>query len=462
MLRLQKYFQGKGYYCVEVFEPLGKIDDATQKVTLEYKIILNGKKKLGPIHLSGLKTIDEIYVLNRLRLKTGEDFDTLKVDKAQRELLNTELFSSIIMTPSTTCDPERDKFASQEELPLQVDLIEAPPRSIGGGIRYATVEGIGGRLFWQHRNLAGKGEKISVKMEASQIQYSLKGIFEKPDFYWTDVTFEAKADATRAETKAFWGDILGAYLGIKHRYNDQLVYQVGSRYEYSRLKQNKDHVSSFVALPFSALYDQSNDVVNPYKGWKVKADITPFVGDIGNHGYMTKISLFASSYIRLMKKDNLVLAVWCRGGHISSSSLQNIPLNKRFYSGGSNSVRGYGFQKLGPIGTNGRPTGGESQWEMGIEPRVRIGENYGVSVFAEAGRVFSSTHPKNAIRRKSPSEGGQFRKGEVLIGYGVGIKYYTDIGPLRLDVAFPTKVRHHHKKRYDAPFQFYLSIGQAF
>lgn len=462
MLRLQKYFQGKGYYCVEIQEPLGRLDETKRTLTLEYKIILNGKKKIGPIHLSGLKTVSDIFVLNRLHLRSGEFYNAIKIDKAQRELLDTELFSSILITPVTSCDPLEQKRSMQEDLPLEVSLVEAPPRSIGAGVRYATIEGIGGRLYWQHRNLWGAGERLLFKIEATQIQSTLVGTFEKPDFIWTDFTLETKADATKAQTKAFWGEIVGVYLGIKHRYDDHLTYQLGSRYEYSRLKQKKNQISSFVGFPLTLLYDQSNDLLNPYKGWRARAEVTPYVGDIGDHGYMTKLSLFTSSYLRLMRKDQLVLAAWGRFGHILSSQLPQIPLNKRFYSGGANSVRGYGFQKLGPIGPGGRPTGGESQWEAGIEPRIRFAENYGASVFVEVGQVFSSSKPRSAIRRKHPSQGHLARKGEILAGYGVGVKYYTDIGPLRLDIAFPMKVRRHHNKRFDAPFQFYLSIGQAF
>jgi translocation and assembly module TamA len=152
------------------------------------------------------------------------------------------------------------------------------------------------------------------------------------------------------------------------------------------------------------------------------------------------------------------VATWARIGHIFSSPLDRIPLNQRFYSGGANSVRGYGFQKLGPISAKGKPTGGQTQFEGGLEPRLRIGENLGASLFVEAGQVSS----KKLMQRTSHGKKHSTHRDQFLVGYGVGLKYYTEIGPFRFDVAFPTQKRRFKKKRYDAPFQVYMSIGQAF
>lgn len=458
MGRLYKYFQGKGYFCVEIPEPLGKIDDSTKSLTLEYKIILNGKKKFGEIDISGLDNVSKIFVLNRLRLKSGDPYNAMKVDKAQRELLNTQLFSSVTLTPSLP----KDSCAIRDDVPLKIELLEAPQRSVGIGFRYATEEGLGGKLYWEHRNLWGGGERFRAQIEGGQWEIFSFLYFEKPDFYWVDFTLESKLEFAKERTFAFSGYVYKTYLGIKHRYDDKFSYQLGTRYEYSRLKQGKRKNNSYVYFPLLLSYDQSNDLLNPYKGWRVKAEATPFVGDIGDHGHMFKTALFGASYLRLIKKDIFVLASWARGGHLFSSPLLNIPLNQRFYSGGINSVRGYGYQKLGPISPNRKPTGGKSQWEFGIEPRLRVGEDFGFSVFFEGGQVFSAASPRHSVNTPEARIHKPIKKGEILFGYGAGIKYYTDIGPLRLDVAFPTKIRKVHHKKYDAPFQLYICIGQSF
>ncbi len=455
LLRLKKYFQGIGYPLVDITPPLGKIDEATKTLTVNYKIILGGKKKFGDIQIIGLTNLSESYVLNRLTFAPGETYDQRKLETSQQNLLDSELFSSLTLTPSPS--------HQDSTVPLTLQLLEGPPRSVGAGIRYATQEGIGGKLYWQHRNFAGGGERVLAKIEGSQKEIDAILSFEKPDFYWKDFTLVTKIDGRKAHTKAYHGEIYSIYGGIRHRWNRQLIYDVGTHYEYSRLKQNDFITRSFTALPVNILYDTSNDPINPFRGWKIKFYGAPFFGDIGENKFMAKTSLFGSYYARLIKKDILVIALWGRVGRILATPLTGVPLDKRFYSGGINSVRGYGFQRLGPISHDGKPTGGRSQIEMGIEPRIRIGEKFGFSVFVEGGKVSATGLPKDLLSQ-DPKLGKQNR---FMVGYGVGAKYYTDIGPITLDLAFPTKRRSIPgrkgvPKKYDDAFQVYLSIGQSF
>lgn len=450
LLRLKKYFQGAGYPLVEISPPFGKIDDKKKTLSIDYKIILKGKKNFGDIQIIGLKNLSESYVRNRLIFQTGETYDNQKIERSQQNLLNSELFSSLTLTPSPS-------FQDQS-VPLTLQLLEAPPRSVGAGIRYATQEGVGGKLFWQHRNFWGSGEKFLAKIEGSQRQVDATISFEKPDFYWQDLTLVTKIEGTKANTKAYKGEIYSIYEGIRHQWDEKLVYSWGGLYEYSRLKQNNYTTRSFTSWPLDILYDASNDPINPFRGWKIKVHAAPFFGDIGKNNFMAKTSLFGSYYARLIKKDRLVIALWGQVGKILASPLSNVPLDKRFYSGGVNSVRGYGFQRLGPISVQGKPTGGQSQIELGIEPRVRVGENIGLCIFVEAGKISATGLPKGNLNKDPKLE----KQNKFLVGYGLGAKYYTDVGPIRLDVAFPTKRRTVNHKKYDSPFQVYLSIGQSF
>jgi translocation and assembly module TamA len=123
---------------------------------------------------------------------------------------------------------------------------------------------------------------------------------------------------------------------------------------------------------------------------------------------------------------------------------------KRFYGGGPGSVRAYGYQKIGPIDTNGIPIGGKSLAEWSGELRFRINESFGAVAFLDAGSVLNAAAPG-------------FSKNSLLYGPGVGLRYFSTIGPVRLDIAFPLKRRKNQSAKFiDAPFQIYISIGQAF
>ncbi|MFT5445919.1 MAG: translocation and assembly module TamA, partial [Gammaproteobacteria bacterium] len=119
------------------------------------------------------------------------------------------------------------------------------------------------------------------------------------------------------------------------------------------------------------------------------------------------------------------------------------PPKTRLYSGGGGSVRGYQTQFIGPLDARGDPTGGRSVLEAGVEMRIRVGENFGLVPFIDAGTVSRAIFP-------------DFSE-DVQIAAGLGLRYHTIIGPIRADIALPINPREE-----DNLFEFYISIGQAF
>ena len=97
----------------------------------------------------------------------------------------------------------------------------------------------------------------------------------------------------------------------------------------------------------------------------------------------------------------------------------------------------------------GKPLGGDSVFEIGVEPRIRVSEKLGFVAFFEGGNVYTNKMI-NPLRK-------------LLFGYGIGIRYYTSFAPIRFDIAFPTKIRKTKSgKRIDSRFNLYISVGQAF
>ena len=212
---------------------------------------------------------------------------------------------------------------------------------------------------------------------------------------------------------------------------------------------NDESEFNAVGFPIGLSFDTTEEYLDPQQGIRCRAMITPYVGNL------TDITVFtgkASIYLPFKKNDfqNLiVLAIYSKYGSIFSKKRSKIPRNKLFFSGGGNSVRGYGYQKLGPVDDNKKPLGGESVFEIGVEPRFRISENLGLVAFVEGGNVYSRKMT-NPVKK-------------LLFGYGVGVRYYTPFGPIRVDVAFPSKIRKTKSgKKIDSMFNLYISVGQAF
>jgi translocation and assembly module TamA len=139
----------------------------------------------------------------------------------------------------------------------------------------------------------------------------------------------------------------------------------------------------------------------------------------------------------------MVIAARAKLGSIAGADTDSVPASERFYAGGGGSIRGYGYQQVGPVDSNGDPTGGRSLFEVGLETRFRVWGPIGLVTFVEAGDVYESVYP-------APFQ-------SVLVGAGFGLRYFTAVGPIRVDLAFPLD-----RRPGDDPFQFYVSIGQAF
>lgn len=437
--RLHRYFVNHGYPDVEIQEPIGKIDDKSHKVLLIYKIDLKGKKTFGRLDISGNGKVSESFVQNRFHFTEQDFYDQQSLDKTRRSLLDSELFSSVVITHKTQGNKAN----------IQADLTQAPPRRVVLGARYGTQEGIGGKVVWQHKNAFGGGEDFYIRGEGGQRQLKNSIGLKIPDAIWQDFNLANVISMTKARTKAYNGMIYNAYSGLEHKVNETSTYAFGLEAEKSKLKRTNTVNRTFYGTPVMYTYDDRNDIINPYKGWKWRLDAAPYFGDFGQTGVMVKASLYSTQYWRIIKKDKLVIATWQRVGQIAGVDFDDIPFNRRWYGGGSGSIRGYGFQKLSKPDAQGAPLGGKSLLELGVEPRYRINEKFGASIFIETGAV---------SERRVPG----LKSHEMKTGYGIGGKYYTDIGPIRLDLAFPTKRRRVNGKTYDSPVQFYISLGQAF
>jgi translocation and assembly module TamA len=442
--RLGKYLRDHGYPFADVTEPEGQIDRDKKQIHVIFRAIPGGYAACGKTKITGLKDLDQRYVRNRLVWQEGEEFDEQKLEETHRKLMGTGLFASIEVKP--------DEDAIQAEaVPIRVHVIEGPPRTIGVGLKYATTEGIGGQAFWSHRNIFGSGEALGLMLRASPRLSKAKIDLDIPDIFAPEQHLRNEVSATRDQNRAYTSRSVEAAMRLEHPFTDTIKGLIGVTAEAGKVKRNSvDYLNRLVGLPVEMQIDASNDLVNPTKRGRLTAQVTPYFGKSGQDRRLTISSAKGSYYLRLLKGDTIVIAGWAHGGTIAATSIDNIAPNKRFYAGGAGSVRAYGYKLLGPLDGDRVPLGGRSILEYGLEGRFHVTETIGFVVFAEAGSV---------SLKAAPDISNQTR----LWGIGAGVRYYTSIGPIRLDVATPMKRRRGITgKNIDSGYQFYLSVGQAF
>ncbi|MGE5148086.1 MAG: autotransporter assembly complex protein TamA [Candidatus Eiseniibacteriota bacterium] len=425
--------------------PLAKIANRRvladrDKATITVKLTVDAgpAAKFGATAFIGLVSVDEAYLRRRIPWREGERYNAEQLAALRRTLTDSRLFSSVKITPDTKLD-------AKGELPVTVAVTEAKPRSVGVGASYSTNEGPGGKLFWEHRNLFGEAESLRIELNSSFIDRSGTVDFRKPDFLATDVNLLGNGYLRDQTTEAFTSRNLGGGPAIEWSFAEHYSASAGINVEGSRVSDNVGTRTFFlVGLPFTLKRDTSDNLLNPTRGTRATFTSTPYLSALGSDLTFVSNRIGASAYQKLDKDGRVVLAGRAALGSIVGQGLNAIPGDKRLYAGGGGSVRGYAYQLAGPIDSANDPTGGRSEYDFGVEARVRIGEDWGVVPFIEAGRAYTEVFP-------------DFSRGP-LWSAGLGVRYYTSIGPIRLDFAVPLSRR----SAVDSAFQIYVSLGQAF
>jgi translocation and assembly module TamA len=213
---------------------------------------------------------------------------------------------------------------------------------------------------------------------------------------------------------------------------------------------------TLISVPLSAKYDSTGvktPLDDPLRGVRVALTVTPTesLGDTSTAHNATFVVLQSSisAYLDLdrfgwTRPGRSVIAVRALGGLAVGASEFSLPPDQRFYGGGSLTVRGYPYQSVGPLFIDGNPIGGTAIEAVGAELRQRIGQNFGTVVFMDAGKVTATTTPF---------------EGTFSTGFGTGLRYYTPIGLIRLDIGFPGS----HPAGPGLPFlEVYVGLGQVF
>jgi translocation and assembly module TamA len=391
----------------------------------------------GAVSIEGTEEVDEDYVRVLLTWQDGDLFSREAVDATRRELLRSGLFASAKINLAEAVDAEG-------RLPVTIDVLEAKHRSVGFGAKYSTGEGAGVETFWEHRNFFGRGERLRVTATAAQIEQMLDGAFRKPNFLQRDQALLANLAVRHANTDAFDEVSAASFAGLERPLGENWTVTGGLANEYLVIDDD-DGERTFLlfGLPGTARRDTTDNLLNPSKGTRLTLSLTPWVGTLDES--LTWLNGFTSgsAYYAIDQEARFVLAGRGKLGVIVGEDTAALPANKRFYAGGGGSVRGYEFQKVGPLDDDDDPLGGRSVIEVGAEVRARVTESVGLVPFIDGGMVYDDAYP-------------DFSE-EILWAAGLGVRYFTAIGPVRFDLAFPLNGRD-----VDDSFQFYISIGQAF
>ncbi len=441
--QIKEFFYDKSRAAITIQRKAEVILDR-HVANVSYILNAGPETQFGATTVEGLKDVEESVVLRELTYKPGEAFAGTKLRNTEKNLRELDLFSQIVIEPQPSLPAT--------SVPVKVRLEEKPPREIKIGIGYGTEEQLRGQARWRNNNWLGGGRRLEVGVKASFIARELDFHFLQPHFLGPNNRFIVNAGPQQFDEPGYFLDALRLQPKIERKFSDHLTGFLAYRVEYDRLSK-VEPATIQVLQPFEKkgllsglsagfLWNNANDPLNPTSGWTLSFLGEQFGSFLGGKFDLYRLLGEARGYYPLAEKT--VFASRLKLGFAEPLHKgKEVPLFERLYAGGSDSVRGYGRSRLGPLSTSDDPLGGRSLIEGSFELRQQFTDKIGGALFVDFGQVSlrSFDVPIDNLRFSA----------------GFGVRYTTPVGPVRLDLGFPFR-----PPNGDRAWQIHFSIGQSF
>ncbi|HEY4199562.1 MAG TPA: autotransporter assembly complex family protein [Devosiaceae bacterium] len=419
-------------------------DHATNSVDVIIRIDPNRQAAIGPVRVTGTENMDPEFVAQQTGLVVGEPYDPDTIAKAQKRLNRLEVFKSMRIQPD-------DAIRADGLLPFNVIVQEQALNRFGVGATFSTVDGFGVEGSYLRRNIFGHAERlqldakvagIAFPIDTADFDYAFGGTFTKPGLFTPDTDLVAAIGAERTVLDNYTETSVSGRVGLTHMLTDQVTLDGGLTAERSRFDDDfgtRDFAT--IGAYGGVTLDTRDDPNDAHEGWYANATFEPFY-ELNYGNLIGRATAEARTYFGFTEDDKLVLAGRVKVGALLGPDLSEIPPDKLFFAGGGGSVRGYGFKSIGVDGPNNTVTGGRYLLEGSLEARYKVTNDIGVVGFLDGGYVAADTFPGLE---------------DLRVGAGIGVRYYTGLGPLRLDAAIPL-----NRRPGDPKYAIYVGIGQAF
>lgn len=397
----------------------------------------------GDTVVEGTEAVDRDFTEYMTGLKRGRQYSPQEIEDARDRLLGLEVFNSVTVKEAEALDAEGN-------IPVDVEVSERKFRYFGLGATASNTEGLGLEGYWGHRNLFGRAEKLRVDgsisgigaQDLTKLNYNAGIMFEKPGVVGPASKFYSNLKTVYEHPDAYDHFSVKGEVGLSYELSKTQTVSAEFALDYSRIEDSfGKHEYLIASVPLQYVFDNRDNKLNPTKGFRFLAYAEPSY-DIKSGAIFVKLKGEGSAYQAIDDSGRIVLAERLAAGSIMGASLQEVPADRRFYAGGGGSVRGYAYQGIGPKDINGKPIGGLSWFEASAELRYQVTDSIGIVPFVDAGTVSTKQFPDFS---------------DVKVGAGVGLRYITPFGPLRIDAAVPL-----NPGPGDPSFGIYAGIGQAF
>lgn len=446
----------RGYPFADIGEPELLIDHAREEGDLTLPVDPKGRYAFGGVTSSDPRFLSGRHLSRIARFRPGEVYRQSFETDLRRAILATGLVSSVTITPREEVPPGSD--GELGEVALDIDFERAPLRTLTGGIGYGTEDGIKLEAAWEHRNLFPPEGALRLRGIVGTRERVASIGFKRNNFRGRDQVLFFDLFASDINTVAVESRTLGARATFERLsnfiYQKEFSWQAGAEVLVTEERNRRLRVAPGAQTPRrryaiaglfgSATIDQSDDLLDPTSGYRATLFLAPESSrSEGVQDFYLRAQLDAAAYQSV--GASTVLAGRVRAATIQGADLANIAPSRRLYGGGGASVRGFGFQGVGPRDQFGEATGGAALLEASVEARINTGlldNTIQVVPFFDIGSVSQRSVPNFDFIRYAA---------------GLGVRYKTSFGPIRVDVGVPL-----NRSEFDAPVVVFVGIGQAF
>lgn len=419
------------------------VDHPAEAMDVAWTLAPGPLARFAPPRVTGETQVDQRLLARVTGRLAGEPYSPQRLERARRDLLALGAFDAVRARPAERLD-------AAGRLPVTFEVADRPRNAFGFTLAYETNYGPSGRVFYERRNVFGNAERLVVEAEVARLgqgdivqdtTYRLGASLRRPALFDGRTTLVLEGAALRERPEAYDRDAIVTTALLERPLGDRWLLRGGPSFETGRIGRDGDlDPFTLFGLVTGLRYDSTDSLLDPRRGIRVDVTATPYA-DLAEGGGFLRVLGVARSYLDLTGDGGTVVALRGALGSLPGAS-GGVPLDKRFYAGGGGSVRGYEYQGLGPRDARGRPLGGASLVEGSVELRQRVAGNFGLVAFLDAGSVGLSETPDLS---------------DLRFGAGLGLRYATVIGPLRLDLGVPLD-----RRAGEPGYGIYVGLGQAF
>ncbi|RBQ27505.1 autotransporter assembly complex family protein [Arcobacter sp. CECT 9188] len=420
-----KYLGEKGYPKA-VLDAKAYVDIDDYKVDIEYKVTKNDIQYFGDVHIENNANIDTSFLEKNIAFNKGEVYNSNLIDKTYENLYNFGIYKYIAVEPNI----DRD----DNIVPVDVKLIEGDYRETMYGFGYDTDTKFRFKAQYKNENFLGNLKQFTIGTKINSDGYNIYNNLYNPYFIRDDISFNNDISYEDMDYKSYSQKKIEEKLSFSKEFFG-LSNTAGILIEHSTIKSDlQDYKSGSYLLNsffYEAIFDRRDDILNPKNGYYLS-----FYIENGSKLLASEIDYIKTlSEFRYIKTfDKVTSSFKTSIGTLS----KDLPIFKHFFAGGDYSNRGYSYQKVGKKDYEDKPYGGLSMIDSSLEFEYSLNKDLGLVTF------FDST--------MLSLEENKFND-KFYNSYGIGARYYTPIGPLRVDLGFPVD---------EGGFVFHIGIGQVF